>query len=114
MMEAFVFEILPAFWARLCALAEQSAGYAFLRRLYRALRRLFQESLLSGLLAERPVPRACLRLDGLPVSAGRRLQKAGARLRLDTLLSTRRWQGLDFSSLCGAMLFFMFLSPARL
>ena len=114
MMEAFVFEILPAFWARLCALAEQSAGYAFLRRLYRALRRLFQESLLSGLLAERPVPRACLRLDGLPVSAGRRLQKAGARLRLDTLLSTRRWQGLDFSSLCGAMLFFMFLCPARL
>ena len=27
MMEAFVFEILPAFWARLCALAERNVGH---------------------------------------------------------------------------------------
>ncbi len=111
MIERFLLGILPAFWRRLCAQAEESRAYALVHSVYILLRRLVKESLLGRLLGEHP--QRPLRADAAVSAASGKLARFGARLHLDGLFAGRSLRAPDFSCLAGAMLLAMFVCPAR-
>lgn len=109
MIASLFLEALPALWRRLCALAEQSAAYRLLRRLYHLLRGLLQESLLWALLTMQPRSASSGRLRS---AVTRWLHAIGRRLHLAEALDGRRWKALDFAALSGAGVLLMYLCPA--